>query len=68
MAIEGIIQQDSLLKSDFRCLVCGDSLGKTKKLYCASHSTAAGRRETAEANEKIKQENLVKVYVYLQHA
>ncbi len=62
--IEGTMQKDSMLPSDYRCLVCGDRLGKVKKMYCSLHTTAAGRRETAEANEVIKQENLKKGFIY----
>jgi len=58
------MEKNENLASDYRCLACGDSLGKTKKLYCASHSTALGRKEMAVANEQIKQENLAKGYVY----
>jgi len=61
---EGIMQKDSLLPSDYRCISCGESLGKTKKLYCALHSTAAGRKQTIMENEAIKQENLAKGFIY----
>jgi hypothetical protein len=57
------MQANENVPSDYRCY-CGESLGKVKKLYCALHSTAAGRKQTATEQEKVKQENLSKGYIY----
>lgn len=61
---DGIMQKDTLLSSLYRCVECGEDLGKIKKLYCALHAIAQGRKDLKEANEKIKQENLAKGFIY----
>jgi len=52
------IEANENLKSDYRCINCGEHAGFTKKLYCANCGTAAQRKEMADANEKIKRERV----------
>ncbi len=62
MGFQGSMEANDTLKSDYRCINCGEPVGKTKKLYCGSCATAAQRKEMAMANLKIKEENKVKGY------
>ena len=64
MHFQTSMEANENIPSDYRCLVCGDRLGKVKKMFCALHTTAAGRRETAQQNEVIKHENLAKGFIY----
>lgn len=52
------------LKSRYMCINCGELAGMTKKLYCKDCGTAAQRRELSEAQEKVKQENIAKGFIY----
>lgn len=58
------MEQNENLKSLYRCINCQLDLGFTKKLYCASCGIAQGRREMGIENARIREENLVKGFVY----
>lgn len=58
------IEANENLKSDFRCINCGEPTGKTKKLYDGSCATAAQRKEMFNQNEIIKAENIAKGFIY----
>lgn len=46
------LAQESI-PSLYRCVHCGEDIGKTKKLYCRFCSTALQRKAQDEENEKI---------------
>jgi len=64
MHIQTSMEANENLKSMYICINCGELAGMTKKLYCKDCGTASQRRELAEANEKIKAENISKGFVY----